>query len=89
MYFAVKVERMNGCLTNRLLLCLPDLEAQEGEGARHRHPSLITTMKTPKASSPTSSWCVYCLLSADFGKTYVGVTSDVHRRCHMSDKLRR
>ncbi|KAI5073743.1 hypothetical protein GOP47_0011756 [Adiantum capillus-veneris] len=25
-------------------------------------------------------WCVYCLLSADCGRTYVGVTSDVHRR---------
>ncbi|KAH7433454.1 hypothetical protein KP509_07G070500 [Ceratopteris richardii] len=36
-------------------------------------------MKRPKTSA-TASWCVYCLLSADHHKTYVGVTSDLQRR---------
>lgn len=39
-----------------------------------------SSMKKPKGSLPTSSSCVYCLLSADLRKTYVGVTSDIRRR---------
>ena len=48
-------------------------------------PSLPSSSSSPSSSSPSpspspSSFYVYCLLSADLCRTYVGVTSNLHRR---------